>query len=77
MIKRMRVFSLSFVMALGLAGMAHAQTFSDSFAGFGSNTKEPIEIEAANLRFVTKTKALFSAAMLWLLKARLSLKPSA
>ncbi|SDR23098.1 LptA/OstA family protein [Pseudovibrio sp. Tun.PSC04-5.I4] len=57
MIKRVKTFSLSLVIALGLAGMAHAQTFSDSFAGFGSNTKEPIEIEAANLQVRDKDKS--------------------
>ncbi len=61
MINRMRIFSLSCIMALGLAGMAHAQTFSDSFAGFGSDNKEPIEIEAANLQVRDKDKsAIFS-----------------
>ncbi len=32
------------------AGTAQAQTFSDAFAGFGSNEGEPIEIEAAELQ---------------------------
>ena len=32
------------------AGVANAQTFSDAFAGFGSNDGEPIEIEASELR---------------------------
>jgi lipopolysaccharide export system protein LptA len=36
--------------ALLLTGGAHAQTFSDAFAGFGSNDGEPIEIEAGELR---------------------------
>ncbi|MHA7774564.1 LptA/OstA family protein [Roseibium sp. M-1] len=36
--------------AVVLAGSAHAQTFSDAFAGFGSNDGEPIEIEASELR---------------------------
>ncbi|POF34295.1 LptA/OstA family protein [Roseibium marinum] len=31
-------------------GSAQAQTFSDAFAGFGSNEGEPIEIEAGELR---------------------------
>jgi lipopolysaccharide export system protein LptA len=31
-------------------GAAQAQTFSDAFAGFGSNDGEPIEIEASELR---------------------------
>ncbi|MCV0425730.1 MAG: LPS export ABC transporter periplasmic protein LptC [Roseibium sp.] len=33
-----------------IAGAAQAQTFSDAFAGFGSNEGEPIEIEAGELR---------------------------
>jgi lipopolysaccharide export system protein LptA len=33
-----------------IAGSAQAQTFSDAFAGFGSNDGEPIEIEAGELR---------------------------
>jgi len=33
-----------------LIGSAQAQTFSDAFAGFGSNEGEPIEIEAGELR---------------------------
>ncbi|MBG6161811.1 lipopolysaccharide export system protein LptA [Labrenzia sp. EL_195] len=36
--------------AVLLTGTAGAQTFSDSFAGFGSNEGEPIEIEASELR---------------------------
>ncbi|WP_299475704.1 LptA/OstA family protein [uncultured Roseibium sp.] len=32
------------------AAAAQAQTFTDSFAGFGSNDGEPIEIEASELR---------------------------
>ncbi|KZL19367.1 LPS-assembly protein LptD [Pseudovibrio axinellae] len=61
MINRMKIFSLSWIVAFGLAGMAHAQTFSDSFAGFGSNNKEPIEIEAANLQVRDNDKsAIFS-----------------
>ena len=32
------------------AGTAQAQTFSDAFAGFGSNDGEPIDIEASELR---------------------------
>jgi len=36
--------------AILVAGSAHAQTFSDAFAGFGSNDGEPIEIEASELQ---------------------------
>ncbi|MCX2724256.1 LptA/OstA family protein [Roseibium salinum] len=36
--------------AVLLAGTAQAQTFSDAFAGFGSNDGEPIDIEASELR---------------------------
>jgi len=36
--------------AVLFAGAAHAQTFSDAFAGFGSNDGEPIDIEASELR---------------------------
>ncbi len=61
MINQMRTLSLACLMALGLASVAHAQTFSDSFAGFGSNSKEPVEIEATNLQVRDKDKsAIFS-----------------
>lgn len=36
--------------AILVAGSAQAQTFSDAFAGFGSNDGEPIEIEASELQ---------------------------
>lgn len=36
--------------AVLFAGAAQAQTFSDAFAGFGSNDGEPIDIEASELR---------------------------
>ena len=36
--------------AVVFAAAAQAQTFTDSFAGFGSNDGEPIEIEASELR---------------------------
>ncbi|MEM5581353.1 LptA/OstA family protein [Roseibium sp. AS2] len=36
--------------AILFAGSAHAQTFSDAFAGFGASDGEPIEIEASELR---------------------------
>lgn len=37
-------------LAVFLAGTVQAQTFSDAFAGFGSNEGEPIEIEASELQ---------------------------
>lgn len=49
---------------LGLAlaaGAAGAQTFSDAFAGFGSNEREPIQIEARELQVQDKSQsAVFS-----------------
>lgn len=45
--KRLMVASAA---ALLFAGAAQAQTFSDAFAGFGSNDGEPIDIEASELR---------------------------
>ncbi len=64
MINLMRIFSLCCLIAIGLAGIAHAQTFSDSFAGFGSDNKEPIEIEASNLQVRDKDKsAIFSGGV--------------
>jgi len=44
--KRLLIASAAFF----VAGSAHAQTFSDAFAGFGSNDGEPIEIEASELQ---------------------------
>ncbi len=48
----MRFFRLIAIAAMAalFAGAAVAQTFSDAFAGFGSNDGEPIEIEAGELR---------------------------
>lgn len=37
--------------------LASAQTFSDAFAGFGSNTQEPIQIEARELEVEDKTNS--------------------
>ncbi len=45
--------------ALGFASggtSAHAQTFSNAFAGFGSNAKDPIEIEARELEVRDKNQ---------------------
>ncbi|WP_428672645.1 LptA/OstA family protein [Roseibium sp.] len=48
----MTLFKHAFFAVAGFlfAGVAQAQTFSDAFAGFGSNDGEPIEIEASELR---------------------------
>ncbi|MEI2385323.1 LptA/OstA family protein [Breoghania sp. JC706] len=59
MIRSLPVAGLLFaaIVALGLASAvppAAAQTFSDSFAGFGSNEKEPIQIEAKELNVQDK-----------------------
>lgn len=40
-----------------LVSTAPAQTFSDAFAGFGSNTQEPIQIEARELEVEDKTNS--------------------
>ncbi|PTW62658.1 lipopolysaccharide export system protein LptA [Breoghania corrubedonensis] len=42
------------VAQIAVAPQASAQTFSDSFAGFGSNEKEPIQIEAKELNVQDK-----------------------
>ena len=57
---------MSKLLRLALAGVlcvfaiphaASAQTFSDAFAGFGSNSKEPIQIEAEQLEVEDKTNS--------------------
>ena len=40
-----------------ISQVASAQTFSDAFAGFGSNSKEPIQIEAQELEVEDKTNS--------------------
>ena len=46
---------------LGAASPTAAQTFSDAFAGFGSNDREPIQIEAKELQVQDKSQsAVFS-----------------
>ncbi len=47
-------YAFAVVAVLLAAGTAQAQTFSDAFAGFGSNDGEPIEIEASELRVEDK-----------------------
>ena len=42
---------------LALPSFGHAQTFSNAFAGFGSNSKEPIQIEARELEVEDKTNS--------------------
>ncbi len=52
---RIRPFSgLLLALALSFAQPVAAQTFSDSFAGFGSNEREPIQIEAKELKVEDK-----------------------
>lgn len=52
---------LGLALAAGSAGTAGAQTFSDAFAGFGSNEREPIQIEARELQVQDKSQsAVFS-----------------
>ena len=45
---------LAVIASVPLVTPASAQTFSDSFAGFGSNSKEPIQIEAKELNVQDK-----------------------
>lgn len=60
-----RLFALTGAFSLLLAASASAQTFSDAFAGFGSNDKEPIQIEAKELQVQDKTQsAVFSGDVL-------------
>lgn len=52
---------LGLALVAGSAGTAGAQTFSDAFAGFGSNEREPIQIEARELQVQDKSQsAVFS-----------------
>lgn len=59
---RRRLIGCLALFALALApGLAGAQTFSDAFAGFGSNEREPIQIEAKELKVQDKDQsAVFS-----------------
>ncbi|WP_310618560.1 lipopolysaccharide transport periplasmic protein LptA [Flexibacterium corallicola] len=52
-----RALSASVIFTVLISFGVQAQTFSDSFAGFGSNSKEPIEIQAANLQVQDKQKS--------------------
>ncbi|WP_298982960.1 LptA/OstA family protein [uncultured Roseibium sp.] len=47
--KSLKLFAIA-AMSVLFASAAGAQTFSDAFAGFGSNDGQPIEIEASELR---------------------------
>lgn len=59
-----RILPLLAAFGLCLAPAA-AQTFSDAFAGFGSNDREPIQIEAKELKVQDKTQsAVFSGDVL-------------
>ncbi|MTI43820.1 lipopolysaccharide transport periplasmic protein LptA [Roseibium hamelinense] len=44
-------------MFAALTASAQTQTFSDAFAGFGSNDREPIEIQANELQVEDKTNS--------------------
>lgn len=59
--RRRLVGSLALVAMAFVPGLAGAQTFSDAFAGFGSNEREPIQIEAKELKVQDKDQsAVFS-----------------
>lgn len=49
-LKRVMIAGAALLFSGLFAGALQAQTFSDAFAGFGSNDGEPIEIEASELR---------------------------
>jgi lipopolysaccharide export system protein LptA len=49
-LKRVMIAGAALLFSGLFASAALAQTFSDAFAGFGSNDGEPIEIEASELR---------------------------
>ena len=48
---------LGVLLLLALPALGQAQTFSNAFAGFGSNAKEPIQIEARELEVEDKTNS--------------------
>ncbi|MBA5777018.1 lipopolysaccharide transport periplasmic protein LptA [Stappia sp. F7233] len=59
-----RILAVIAILGMGLAP-ASAQTFSDAFAGFGSNDREPIQIEAKELKVQDKSQsAVFSGDVL-------------
>lgn len=58
---KMKLFRRALVVGAVLAGFAaapaSAQTFSNAFAGFGSNNEQPIQIEAESLEVQDKTNS--------------------
>ncbi|MDJ0930938.1 LptA/OstA family protein [Breoghania sp.] len=54
MIRILPIAGILLAAAFALVPPAAAQTFSDSFAGFGSNDREPIQIEAKELNVQDK-----------------------
>jgi lipopolysaccharide export system protein LptA len=57
----LRVAVAGVLALVAMSSIVAAQTFSDSFAGFGSNNKEPIQIEAEELEVEDKSSvATFS-----------------
>ncbi|WP_417671683.1 lipopolysaccharide transport periplasmic protein LptA [Roseibium sp.] len=57
MLKRLPAAVLGAFFLVAASVHAQAQTFSDAFAGFGSNDKEPIQIEASELQVEDKTNS--------------------
>lgn len=55
--KLLRAALAGVLCVLVIPQIASAQTFSDAFAGFGSNSKEPIQIEAQQLEVEDKTNS--------------------
>lgn len=52
-----RLVATVMMFTLALASPVLAQTFSNAFAGFGSNTEEPIQIEAETLEVEDKANS--------------------
>ena len=57
MVNVIRLALIAAIASFGVLSAAHAQTFSNAFAGFGSNTSEPIQIEARELQVEDKTNS--------------------
>ncbi|MBD1548974.1 lipopolysaccharide transport periplasmic protein LptA [Roseibium aggregatum] len=55
--KLLRAALAGVLCVLVIPQIASAQTFSDAFAGFGSNSREPIQIEAQQLEVEDKTNS--------------------
>lgn len=55
--KLLRSTVLGVLLLVGMPSLGQAQTFSNAFAGFGSNSKQPIQIEARELEVEDKSNS--------------------